>query len=56
MEGLTGGWVRTAMRFDPLKTKALLQSFFEAFVLRDENIAVDKKLDIQRMIDELGKK
>jgi len=49
-------WVQTAMRFDPLKTKALLQSFFEAFVLRDENITADEKLDIQRMIDELGKK
>ncbi|MEM3031230.1 MAG: tetratricopeptide repeat protein [Candidatus Micrarchaeia archaeon] len=49
-------WVRTAMRFDPLKTKTLLQTFFEAFVLKDENITADEKLNIQHMIDELGKK
>ena len=49
-------WVNTAMRFDPLKTKGLLQSFFETFVLKDENITSDEKLDIQKMIDELGKK
>ena len=46
-------WMDVAMRMDALKAKALLQHFFEVFVLGDESLQADEKEALRKALDKI---
>ncbi len=49
-------WVDISKRFDPLKTRGMLQLFFESFVLGNEEMKREERELLQKNLEKIGRK